>query len=348
MPTSIIILSLLAILGLRDSYLLAQEEPRSYISYRTDEIITVDGLANEKAWQKAEWSSDFIDIEGERIPKYSTKVKMIWDDIHLHFYAEMQEPHLWGTLKERDTVIFYNNDFEIFIDPDGDTHNYMEFEMNVLNTVWDLILTKPYRNQGNILDFWDMKGLKSAVHMNGTLNDAGDTDKGWSVEISIPWKVMAEGYHGTIPPKDEFWRINFSRVNWQFDLEENHYVRKRKTDGTFEPEYNWVWSPQHVINMHEPERWGYVYFSTDNASNQKFSIPDDEYLKWYMYEVYRKVRENKGDFEGNPSPPKIIKGKPIEIKYDKHLVGFTIYTKSPFSGNLLTIDADGKFDSHEQ
>jgi hypothetical protein len=27
------------------------------------------------------------------------------------------------------------------------------------------------------------------------------------------------------------------------------------------PEDNWIWSPQGVIDMHRPERWGFVQFS---------------------------------------------------------------------------------------
>lgn len=63
---------------------------------------------------------------------------MLWDETYFYIYAEMEEPHVWGTLKERDTVIFYNNDFEVFIDATGDTHNYYELEVNALNTAWDL------------------------------------------------------------------------------------------------------------------------------------------------------------------------------------------------------------------
>lgn len=347
MPTIKTHLFLLLIVFLQCVNIRAQDTPQTYISFKTEEIITVDGLANETAWQNTSWSSDFIDIEGTLKPTYKTRVKMLWDDEHLHFYAEMEEPHVWGTLKQRDTVIFYNNDFEIFINPDGDTHNYMEFEMNVLNTVWDLYLTKPYRNNGNILDYWDMEGLKSAVHINGTLNNASDTDKGWSIEVSIPWKVMAEAYNGTVPPEDDFWRINFSRVNWQFDLEQNKYSRKRKADGRFEPEFNWVWSPQYVINMHEPERWGYVYFTTDKSPDQTFTIPIDEHIKWYMYEIYRKVLSSNNTIEKLVSPSKVINEKTIEVKIIKEVTGFILVSMSPFTGKKLTIDTDGKFSTQE-
>ena len=139
------------------------QQPQQYIAYKTFDSITIDGLADEHSWEKTTWSSDFIDIEGIKTPKYRTQMKMLYDADYLYIYAQLEEPNVWATLKQRDTIIFYNNDFEVFIDPDGDTHNYMEYEMNALNTVWDLFLTKPYRNDCSVLDAWDYKGMKSAV-----------------------------------------------------------------------------------------------------------------------------------------------------------------------------------------
>src|SRR5690606_20602331 len=121
--------------------------PSCYTVYKLSDSLKIERLAVENAWQLASWSTDFIDIERELVPNYKTQLKMLWDAQHLYVYVHMEEPHIWGTLKQRDTVIFNNNDFEMFIDPDGDTHNYMELEINALNTVWDLYLTKPYRER---------------------------------------------------------------------------------------------------------------------------------------------------------------------------------------------------------
>ena len=327
------------------------QSPRSYVAYKTSEEINIDGKAQETAWEKAPWSQDFIDIEGEKIPEYKTNVKMLWDEKYLYFLAEMEEPHVWGTLKQRDTVIFYNNDFEIFIDPDGDTHNYMEFEMNALNTVWDLFIVKPYREPAPVLDSWDIQGLKSAVNIEGTLNNPTDKDKGWSVEVAIPWEVLTEAASHNKLPKNEFWRINFSRVNWDFELDGTTYSRKKDEQGKFLPEYNWVWSPQGVINMHEPEHWGYVYFSTKSPGEKKdFEIPQDEKIRWFLYELYRKQkayqRENKSwatDIKQLEPTPSEIDGKVLEPKLENHLTGWNISVKSPFSGVLYGITEDGKF-----
>ncbi|MEW2921775.1 carbohydrate-binding family 9-like protein [Muricauda sp. ANG21] len=327
------------------------ERPQSIIVYKTNEAIKVDGLANETSWGKADVSHDFIDIEGVKTPRYKTNVRMLWDENYLYFYAEMEEPHVWANLKQRDTVIFYNNDFEIFIDPDGDTHNYYEFEMNALNTVWDLLLVKPYRESAPVVDSWEILGLKSAVHVNGTLNDASDTDTGWSVEVAMPWEVLKEASGSNMIPEDDFWRINFSRVNWDFDLIDGKYSRKKDENGKFLPEYNWVWSPQGVINMHEPEHWGYAYFSPKVAGEvDSFMIPEDEQIRWMLYGLYRAQKKyhsqngswaNQLDALGKES---ILKdGTKVNLDMEVHRMGWSIQAKSPFTGKIYAITQDGKY-----
>lgn len=325
--------------------------PKTYVAHKTTETIKIDGLADENDWQKAPCSTDFIDIEGKKIPAYKTNVKMLWDEEYLYFYAKLEEPQVWGTLKQRDTVIFYNNDFEIFIDPDGDTHNYMEFEVNALNTVWDLFLVKPYRENAPVINNWDIKGLQSAVKINGTLNNPNDVDKGWSVEIALPWKALKEASAKSEVPEDDYWRINFSRVNWKYSLKNGCYSRKKDGDGKFLPEYNWVWSPQGVINMHEPEHWGYVYFSSKSTTEKDpFSIPKDEKIKWALYKVYR---AEKAYFEKNgkwaPSLKKLnasifkVEGQQINPILENHQTGWNISVKSPFTDKTLIIKEDGNF-----
>ena len=72
---------------------------------------------------------------------------MLWDDTYFYIGAELVEPHLWATLTQHDSVIFHDNDFEVFIDPNGDNHEYYEFEINALGTGWDLLLPRPYQGR---------------------------------------------------------------------------------------------------------------------------------------------------------------------------------------------------------
>jgi hypothetical protein len=334
----------------------AQITPKNYTAYKAIDIIQVDGQPNEASWALAKWTDSFIDIEGVKTPSYHTQLKMLWDDKYLYFLAKLEEPHVWGDISKRDEVIFYNNDFEIFIDPDGDTHNYYELEINALNTAWDLFLTKPYRNGPKVIDSWDIQGLQSAISVNGTLNNPNDTDQGWMLEVAIPWKVIAEASNSSKPPVNEFWRLNFSRVNWDFDLVNNKYQRKKDSHtNKYLPEYNWVWSPQGVINMHEPEKWGYVFFSKEKVGGKKtdFEIPKDEHIKWYMYKLYRaqlSIQKEK-KFKGKDIikyPTQTMFGKAVRPQFEQEKYGWHIWVKSPFTNKLLIIKEDGKFLSYDQ
>ena len=115
----------------------------------------------------APWTDAFVDIEGDvrPRPRFHTRAKMLWDDTYFYVAALLEEPHVWGTLTKHDSVIFQDNDFEIFIDPDGDNQEYYEIEINALNTEWDLFLKKAYRDGGPAMNEWEIPGLKTAVHV---------------------------------------------------------------------------------------------------------------------------------------------------------------------------------------
>jgi hypothetical protein len=254
---------LLTLLLAASTPLAAQEGIRRYAAPHVAAPPVIDGRLHDPTWAAVPWSGAFVDIEGDRgpTPRWRTRMKIAWDRDYLYLAAEMEEPHLWATLTTRDAVIFHDNDFEWFIDPDGDTNRYFELEINARGTVWDLFLDKPYRMGGRADNGWNIIGLQSAVHLDGTLNDPRDTDRGWSAEMAVPWQAFADSGRTPIPPTPGTrWRINFSRVQWELDVQGSGYVKRRGPDGKVLPEANWVWSPQGVINMHIPERWGVVEF----------------------------------------------------------------------------------------
>ncbi len=229
--------------------------PKRYVCQRVSEPIEIDGRLSDPQWDRASWTDDFVDIEGDKTPnpRFRTRAKLLWDSEFLYIAAEMEEPHVWATLTEHDSVIFHDNDFEVFIDPDGDGERYFEFEINALNTGWDLYLERAYRDGGSADNSWEMPGYKSAVHVNGTLNDPNDIDIGWTVEIAMPWESMKNAGMRVPPQPGDVWRINFSRVQWQVDIVDGKYVKRPGLK-----EDNWVWSPQGVIDMHQPEVWGFL------------------------------------------------------------------------------------------
>ena len=269
--------------------------PKSYITVFAAVPPDIDGDIKDKAWDKVRWTDLFEDIEGDKQPRpaHNTRVKMLWDKSSLYIAAELKEPHIWGGLKNHDDIIYYDNDFEVFIDPNNNTHNYFEIEVNALNTLLDLFIPKPYRNGGSVLMSWNAPGLISKVKINGTLNNPSDLDSSWTVEMAIPFKALSLGNHVRVPREGELWRVNFSRVQWDTEIKDGIYIKKKDSKGGTLPERNWVWSPQGVVNMHYPERWGYLNFTMKDPGDDQssFQVPVAEKMKRYLWLVYYRQKE---------------------------------------------------------
>lgn len=267
--------------------------PKHYVCYRTAGPITIDGKLKEESWRKAAWTDYFVDIQGDLkpAPRYKTRVKMLWDNKYLYIGAHIQEPNLWATLRQRDTVIFDDNDFEVFIDPNGSTQPYYETELNTLGTVWDLLLRMPYRDGNNVaVNAWDITGLKLGMGLHGTLDNPSDVDTGWTVEAAFPWSILGEcAFRGAPPKEGQQWRINFSRVEWHLVVKNGVYEKERDSKtGQILPEDNWVWSPQGLIDMHYPEMWGFLQFSDKivGEGHDSFKWNPVENAKWSLRKIY--------------------------------------------------------------
>ena len=220
--------------------------PRVYPCPKATGTITIDGILDEADWQNAPLSEAFADIRGvdfEPRPVKETHMKMLWDQDHLYIAGIIEEDQVTASLLEHDSIIYHDNDFEVFIDPDGDARNYFEIEVNALGTVMDLLMDRPYREDGHFFLPWDCRGLQCAVHVDGSLNSEEGTDTGWTVEMAIPFASLMVGFQH--PRELPQWRINFSRVEWLV------------AGG---PEENWVWNPTGAVDMHRPECWGILQF----------------------------------------------------------------------------------------
>jgi hypothetical protein len=233
-----------------------------YHAKKIRKSITIDGKIDERIWEKAKWTNDFVDITGDKMkkPRFSTKCKILWDEEHLYIAAHLEEPHLYATLNKHDDIIYREHDFEVFLDPGADQTNYFEIEVNALNTTMELFMNKPYKKGGTYDMNWNAEGMVTAVNLKGSLNDQNDIDSGWTLEMKIPFTALEKENRPYKPKRGSTWRINFSRVEWDMEMKDGNYTVKKNVQGKKLPEDNWVWSPIGVVNMHIPEKWGYLTF----------------------------------------------------------------------------------------
>ncbi|MHB9028717.1 MAG: carbohydrate-binding family 9-like protein [Candidatus Latescibacterota bacterium] len=277
--------------------------PEGYVCYRAQGAVAIDGRLDDPAWKAAPWTGYFVDIEGAKRPgpRFKTRAKMLWDDRNFYFAVEMEEPHVWGTILFRDQVVCSENDFEIFIDPNSDNHQYYEMEFSPTNILWDLFLRQPYKDGGGNTasadHTWNVNGIRHAVWVDGTLNYPYDTDRSWSLEVAVPWTELAPYAHKSSPPKHgDVWRVNFSRVEWIHEVVTSDRTTPDITNNAYrlKPETtcdNWVWSPHGIINMHTPEMFGYVQFSTARPGADSYRSDPTLEARRILHDIYYAQRD---------------------------------------------------------
>jgi hypothetical protein len=257
-----------------------------YTAHRAPGPIAIDGRLDEPDWETAPRSPRFSDLVRGAPGIHDTRAAVLWDDTHLYVGYWVEEPFVEGTLTERDSLIYKNNDVELFI---AGRDAYYELELNCLGTIYEVFFVweEAYEKAGyaSIPEFargkegvrpfggvgfknhprgrrigywrWDLPGLKSAVHVDGTVNHNSDRDRGWTVELAIPWKglshlAMPDGR--SLPPKDgDVWRMDFSRFN-----------QYKEAPPARDPG-GWAWSPHGEWDSHIPEVFPYIHFSARTA-----------------------------------------------------------------------------------
>ena len=317
--------------------------PRTYVAYRPAAALKIDGKLDEASWKKAADTEEFEDISGEGFakPKYATTAKMLWDDEFLYVGAILEEDDIKSRLTQRDTIIYHDNDFEVFIDPDSDGHNYFEIENNARGVIFDLQLDQPYRVGGNFYRQWDCPGIQLAVHHEGTLNNNKDKDKYWTVEMAIPQAAITKNFVGPLQAGNCL-RINFSRVQWL------------KAKG---PEENWVWTATGRIDMHMPDRWGYLQLSPNTVGTEKTAFQHPYHqgmykLLWAMYYAQADQQKEHGayfkqvaDFGLTAAEMEVLPaGAKIDIEATDHLYRITI--TDPATGETQSVNHEGFFRHH--
>jgi hypothetical protein len=265
-----------------------------YICYRTREALNIDGKLTESAWTKAPKSPRFVDMVTGDPAFFDTRAAALWDDENLYIGFWVEEPFVEAHLTERDSIIFMENDVEVFIDG-GDC--YYEFEINALNTIYEVfyiwrdayqrggkfdvpefdIVSKGLSFGGNYdrtgWDFWkgihsrgvrwaftewDFPGVKSAVHVDGVLNDKSVVDKGWKVELAFPWSGMKWLANGrSLPPQNgDEWNIFFGR-----------FEKLEVANQLPQPQPAWSWSKIGTPDTHTPEKFTRVQFSDHDVED---------------------------------------------------------------------------------
>lgn len=198
----------------------------------------IDGSLNDPAWAQATPVTLHNSFNGGPVQRRTT-ARLLWDDANLYVAFDCEDPDVWGTLLERDEPIYNEEVVEIFLDANADGRTYNELEVSPHGTIFDAYFPSRRRDMDTS---WD-SGMERAVKVQGTLDDPDDTDRGWTVELRIPFAKLAQVPH--LPPKqDDRWRFNLYRLE--------HLERKQVEGQSF--------SPLFQGDFHNLPRFGWLVF----------------------------------------------------------------------------------------
>ncbi len=112
---------------------------------------------------------------------------------------------------KRNDMLWLGDVFELFLKPDESKPSYYEFQVNPKSVLLEL----PFAERGE--DFKKVAalptlGLSAVAVVDGTLDQTGDRDRGWTVEGRIPWSAFVRS--GGRPAPGAAWRFAVCRYDY--------------------------------------------------------------------------------------------------------------------------------------
>jgi hypothetical protein len=187
----------------------ARKSGGEYVVHRASGPITVDGVLAESAWDRAEKAGPFVRSLDGKPCSAATEARLLWDDENLYVAFLSEDPNVSGAFFNDDEKLYTSNVVEIFLNPSGDAaRGYDEIEVAPTNALFDASFVGGPR-QG--MDLAWSSHARHAVHVDGTLNDARDVDRGWTVELAIPFASLT-GMPKPKPERGDRWKFNLYRL----------------------------------------------------------------------------------------------------------------------------------------
>lgn len=213
----------------------------TYEVHRAAAPISIDGVLDEAAWKQAPVIHYVFPWDKQTGAKQNTAARLLWDEKFLYIAWEAEDADIVARHASADDPTYLDDAVEIFINPDPRQTWYYGLEINARAVIYDYFYVFPKM----LLKRINFEGVHIASFIRGTLNVRGDTDKGWIIELGIPWRNFAELSTGAPPKPGDSWTANLNR--WD-GVQPDRRLSQWSDSGLLEP------------NPHNPARFGRLVF----------------------------------------------------------------------------------------
>jgi hypothetical protein len=212
--------------------------------------ITVDGKMDEDSWQNASVQPFSYFYRSDNTPeKQNTKFRMLWDNENLYLFYEMEDTSLTAREKNFDAKPYFDDCIEFFCMPVPDSiYMHFAFELNIWKVSYDFVILWKFNNGRHVYINSYNPVYKAEVTYNGTINIDTDIDRGWRIELAIPFTAFSD-FYSSYPAKPG--------TRWAFQAvrqDRNFVSDKMRSTSTLFPIYDIR------KDVHQPSRFGLLEF----------------------------------------------------------------------------------------
>lgn len=156
----------------------------------TSDVLSMDGIMDEAAWQTAP-AVPVHYPNNQREPAADageTVCRVLWNDTHLFIGFAVKDADVMSPFTERNQPISQADCVEVFLLAHDRLGLYWELNVSPAGVVFDALMLKhPDIWFGHSDATRNLPGLEIGASVQGTLNDSSDIDRGYVVEIAIPF-----------------------------------------------------------------------------------------------------------------------------------------------------------------
>ena len=239
----------------------------------------IDGDLGKPVWEGADKTPRFVRAADGGVTLLDTRAAFLWDDACLYAAFWMEERDLRSSGEARKGLVWQENAAVLCL---AGPESYYQLAVNPLNRAAELaVIWKDSYRRGGRFDAdefdlarqrpavyggdggphhprgmrwafygWRLPGLRTAVRLDGTLDDRENIDRGWTVELALPWDGLARLLDG-VPRDGETRPVAPARTR---------IVEQRAS------RFLALWSPRPMGDLHDPGGFPPLRFSAEESA----------------------------------------------------------------------------------
>ena len=208
----------------------------------TKQAPKLDGKLNDSSWDNAlRYQGLYAFNTRAYLEEPKTEWKILWDENYLYFSFQCDDTDIIAPKMKRDDAVYSFDCVEMFILPEFSHGLYWEIVISPTGSIYDGFNSKKFKGWGPLVrKEMNVDGMKVGIEVDGTPNNSEDQDKGYTVEVAVPFQSLPGYTRGNSPQAGDILHVMLVRLDKD---------GKQHKAYAFQPLLNWghnIWNHARV------------------------------------------------------------------------------------------------------